>query len=174
LAEAAAGWTVGDPLDPGTLMGPLITEEHLNKVSGYLDIGRGEGATLVAGGSTRRPGYFCEPTVFTTGDGSIRIAREEIFGPVIVAQKFATLDEAVALANDSDYGLAAGIWTSNLSTAHLAARRIQAGQVWINNYQLSDPSVSVGGVKQSGWGYDLGPEGVNGFTHLKGVVAQLS
>jgi phenylacetaldehyde dehydrogenase len=91
-----------------------------------------------------------------------------------VAQKFSTLEEVVALANDSDYGLAAGIWTTNLSTAHLAAKRIQAGQVWINNYQLSDPSVSVGGVKQSGWGYDLGHEGINGFTHLKGVVTQLT
>jgi phenylacetaldehyde dehydrogenase len=174
LAQAAAAWTVGDPLDPATLMGPLVTEEHFDKVSGYLDIGRSEGATVVAGGGTSRPGYFCEPTLFTTNDGSIRIAREEIFGPVIVAQKFSTLDEVVALANDSDYGLAAGIWTTNLSTAHLAAKRIQAGQVWINNYQLSDPSVSVGGVKQSGWGYDLGHEGINGFTHLKGVVTQLT
>jgi phenylacetaldehyde dehydrogenase len=174
LAKAADAWTVGDPLDPATNMGPLVTEEHFHKVRGYLDIGRDEGATIVAGGDTSRPGYFCRPTVFTTTTQDIRIAREEIFGPVIVAQKFSTVDEAVALANDSEYGLAAGVWTRDISKAHLVSKRLQAGMVWVNNYQMSDPSVSVGGLKQSGWGYDLGPEAINGFTHLKGVVAQIA
>jgi len=93
---------------------------------------------------------------------------------VIVAQKFSTVDEVVALANDSDYGLAAGVWTRDVSKAHMVSKRLQAGIVWVNNYQMSDPSVSVGGLKQSGWGYDLGPEAINGFTHLKAVVAQIA
>lgn len=173
LAQIAGAMTVGDGLDPTSQLGPLISAEQLERVSGYVQSGREEGASVVAGGEVRRPGYFHHPTLLAVNSPALRVAREEIFGPVVVAQKFSGLDEVVEAGNDSEYGLAAGVWTSDHTKAQQVAARLQAGIVWVNCFMVSDPSVSVGGTKQSGTGYDMGPEAVYGFTHLKAVVSAM-
>lgn len=161
---------VGSAFDEKTQMGPLISADQLAVVEEYVGIGVEEGASLVLGGS-RGPGdgYYHEPTVFTEVRPDMRIAQEEIFGPVMSLFPFDTEDEAYALANDVEYGLAAGVWTKDLDRAHRATRALRTGTVWVNSFQLADAGVPYGGVKQSGYGRVLGSEGLDDFLVTKSV-----
>ena len=171
LAQAAANVVLGNPFDEGTTMGALINERQMQRVLGYIDRGTAEGAQLVAGGGRPdRPGYFVSPTVFAGGGNDIAIAREEIFGPVGLVLPFASTDEALAIANDSRYGLAAYIWTSNLSAAHQIAGRLRAGSVWINGGAPPDARLPWGGTKTSGIGRELGYAGIEASTEEKSVT----
>lgn len=156
----------------GAGMGPLVTAEHRDRVSGYVEVGRAEGAELITGGGPPEEldtGYFFRPTVFDGVTPSMRIAREEVFGPVLAVQTFEDEDEAIALANDVSYGLAAAVWTRDLARAHRVADRLHAGTVWVNTYGEIDAPVSFGGVKQSGIGRELGPYAVEAYTQPKSV-----
>jgi phenylacetaldehyde dehydrogenase len=174
VAEIAKSIKVGDGLSPDTQMGPLISDEQLAKVTGYLDSGRADGAEVVTGGARLGDrGYFFEPTVITRTRPDMKIVREEIFGPVVVAEPFESLDEIAAKANDSSYGLGAGVWTRDLSKAHAMAKRLKAGTIWINTYNVYDAALPFGGYKQSGWGREMGHEVLEAYTEVKAVCAQL-
>jgi betaine-aldehyde dehydrogenase len=164
---------LGDPFDPATTMGPLVNERQRDRVLAYFKAGAEDGARVVAGGSAPdRPGFFVEPTVFA-GDNDMRVAREEIFGPVGVVIPFDSDDEAVSLANDNDYGLSATLWTTDLSRAHLLSARIEAGAVAVNGWSPLAPQLPWGGVKASGIGRELGYEGVLSYTETKTVTIVL-
>ncbi|MGJ5893379.1 aldehyde dehydrogenase PuuC [Streptomyces sp. V2] len=167
---------VGDPLDPATEMGALVGERHLERVLGHVRTAREAGARLLTGGDrilTATGGTYLEPTVFDrVGPGS-RLAREEVFGPVLSVIAFEDLDEAVALANDTEYGLAAGLWTSDLPTAHRVSRALKAGTVWVNCYEEGDLTVPFGGVKRSGNGRDKSAHALEKYTDLKTTWIQL-
>ena len=174
VAEIAKGIKLGSGLDPSTQMGPLVSEEQFQRVSGFLDSGRTDGATALAGGGRHgERGYFIEPTVLTNTRPDMKIVREEIFGPVLVAAPFSDLEEIAAAANDSEYGLGAGIWTRDISKAHALAKMIRAGTVWINCYNVFDASLPFGGYKQSGWGREMGAEVLNNYTEVKAVTTLL-
>jgi gamma-glutamyl-gamma-aminobutyraldehyde dehydrogenase len=164
---------VGDPLDPATEMGPLVGEAHLGRVLGHVRSGIEEGARLLTGGSRRQIGSYLEPTVFDHVVPGMRLAGEEIFGPVLSVLTFDDLDEAVTLANASEYGLAAGLWTANLSTAHQVSRALRAGTVWVNCYEEGDLTVPFGGMKQSGSGRDKSAHALEKYTELKTTWIQL-
>ncbi len=167
---------VGDPLDPATEMGALVGEPHLERVLGHIATGREEGARLRTGGErtlTATGGSFLQPTVFDRVDPGMRLAREEIFGPVLSVLTFEDLDEAVQLANATEYGLAAGLWTRDLSTAHKVARALRAGTVWVNCYEEGDLTVPFGGMKQSGNGRDKSAHALEKYTELKTTWIQL-
>ncbi|WP_119583086.1 aldehyde dehydrogenase [Streptomyces europaeiscabiei] len=167
---------IGDPLDPATEMGALVGERHLQRVLEHIGTGLNEGARLQAGGSRTLAdtgGSYLQPTVFDHVDPGMRLAREEIFGPVLSVLTFDDLDEAVALANDTEYGLAAGLWTSDLSTAHQVSRALKAGTVWVNCYEEGDLTVPFGGVKQSGNGRDKSAHAIEKYTELKTTWIQL-
>jgi acyl-CoA reductase-like NAD-dependent aldehyde dehydrogenase len=165
---------VGDPFDPETTMGALINESQLERVTGYIERGKQEGAELVAGGSrVDRSGYFVEPTVFAGGGNDITIAQEEIFGPVGLVLPFDDLDDAIRMANDTRYGLAAFVWTRDVSQAHSVAARVRAGSVWINGGSPPDARLPWGGVKGSGVGRELGFAGIESNTEEKSVVIHL-
>ncbi|MEV0640954.1 aldehyde dehydrogenase [Streptomyces sp. NPDC050619] len=167
---------IGDPLDPATEMGALVGERHLERVLGHIGTGLDEGARLRAGGGRTLAGTggsYLQPTVFDHVDPGMRLAREEIFGPVLSVLTFDDLDEAVALANATEYGLAAGLWTSDLSTAHQVSRALKAGTVWVNCYEEGDLTVPFGGVKQSGNGRDKSTHAIEKYTELKTTWIQL-
>jgi acyl-CoA reductase-like NAD-dependent aldehyde dehydrogenase len=165
----------GDPLDPKTRLGPQVSEAQMRSILGYVDKGKAEGARLVTGGE--RPqgkGYFVRPTIFTDVRNDMTLAREEIFGPVLAVLRFRELDDVLAQANDSVYGLAAAVWTKDIKKAHRTARQLQAGTVWINSYGLYDSAMPFGGVKQSGFGRELGRQGLLEYTQTKSIWVDLS
>ncbi len=174
VAEIAKGIKLGPGMEPGTQMGPLVSDEQLRRVTGYLESGKADGATAVTGGGRYGDrGYFVEPTVITNTRPDMKIVREEIFGPVVVAAPFQSLDEIAAAANDTEYGLGAGIWTRDISKAHALAKKLRAGTVWINCYNVFDASLPFGGYKQSGWGREMGHEVLEAYTEVKAVTTQL-
>ncbi|MFG1948153.1 aldehyde dehydrogenase [Nonomuraea sp. NPDC048826] len=176
VIERARTLRVGDPLDPGTEMGALVRESHLDKVLGHIDAGSDQGARLRTGGArtlTGTGGSYLEPTVFDRVAPDSRLAREEIFGPVLSVLAFDELDEAISLANATEYGLAAGLWTSDLSTAHRVSRALRAGTVWVNCYEEGDLTVPFGGMKQSGNGRDKSIHAIDKYTELKTTWIQL-
>ncbi len=178
LKNAASQFKLGHGLDSSTTLGPVVSREQLERVMGYIQKGTEEGARLVRGGSppddeSLRSGYFIEPTIFDNVDNSMKIAQEEIFGPVLSVIPFRGTDEAVRIANDVIYGLAAAVWTKDISKAHKLARAIRAGTVWINTYNVTDLAVSFGGYKQSGFGRELGKYSVDLYTQIKSVFVQL-
>jgi gamma-glutamyl-gamma-aminobutyraldehyde dehydrogenase len=177
LVARTADWTVGDPLDPATKIGPMIERPHLDKVLGYIEAGRAEGARVVVGGGRTLEssgGHFVQPTVFDDVTNSMKIAREEIFGPVISTIPFDTEDEAIAIANETSYGLAASLYTTDLDTAFRLARAIKAGTVSVNSYSEGDITTPFGGYKQSGFGgRDKGLEAFDQYTQKKTVWVTL-
>ncbi|MBO1415615.1 aldehyde dehydrogenase [Streptomyces sp. FH025] len=176
VVARARALRIGDPLDPATEMGALVGESHVERVLEHIASGRADGARLRTGGSRTRTGSggsFLEPTVFDRVAPDSRLAREEIFGPVLSVLAFDDLDEAVALANDTEYGLAAGLWTSDLTTAHRVSRALRAGTVWVNCYEEGDLTVPFGGMKQSGNGRDKSAHALEKYTELKTTWIQL-
>src|SRR5574340_59508 len=174
LASAANAIKLGDPLDPGTNMGPLVSLKQLERVSGYVRAGLGEGAKIVAGGNRLdEPGYFFRPTIFANASNDMRIAQDEIFGPVGTVMAFDEVDEAIALANATRYGLAATIWTRDVSRAHQLAARVRAGAVSVNGWAPIDPRLPWGGFKTSGIGRELGWNGIEAVTEEKVITIVL-
>ncbi len=174
IAERANSMVIGDTLNPDTEMGPAISAGQKQTVMDYIGIGLDEGARLVCGGKDPGgEGYWLQPTLFADCDNSMRIVQEEIFGPVLVAIPFDTEEEAVALANDNIYGLAASIFTRDLSRALRLIPKIEAGTVWVNTHDMIDANTPFGGVKQSGIGKDMGPEQLEYFLETKAVWIQL-
>jgi aldehyde dehydrogenase (NAD+)/phenylacetaldehyde dehydrogenase len=168
----------GDPMDGKTRQGAIASKTQLERNLRYIDTAKQEGATLLAGGGRHDigtgKGYFLQPTVFGGVTPAMTIAREEIFGPVLAAIDFADLDEAIARANDSPYGLAAAVWTKDLKKAHHVARKLQAGTVWVNSYNVYDTAVPFGGYKQSGFGREMSVHALEHYTQLKSVWVDLT
>jgi aldehyde dehydrogenase (NAD+)/phenylacetaldehyde dehydrogenase len=167
----------GDPLDPKTRLGALVSQKQMNVVLRYIEVGRSEGAELLTGGRRATVGeghgFFVEPTIFGGVRNDMTIAREEIFGPVLATLEFDEVDEVAALANQTAFGLAAGVWTRDLRKAHALARCLQAGTVWINTYGPMDAALPFGGYKQSGFGRELGAHALEHYTELKTVWLNL-
>ena len=176
LVAATAKMKVGHPLDEETGMGPVVSQEQFDRVTGYIDIGKSEGAEVVAGGGPAEGfdgGYYIQPTVFAGVRNDMQIAQEEIFGPVAAVIEVDDVDSAIATANDTMYGLAAAVWTNDISKATRVARGLKAGTVWVNTYGPLDPSVSFGGYKQSGFGRELGMHSIETYTQTKSVWVNL-
>ena len=177
LTQRTKAIRIGDPLDPDTQMGPLISKAQHDKVTGYIDIGREEGATLHHGGGVLRlqgfeEGFFVEPTIFTGVKDNMRIAREEIFGPVMSILDFAAEAEVIDRANDTEFGLSAGVFTRDLSRAHRVIAEIKAGSCWINHYNLAPPEIPFGGFKQSGIGRENSLAALDHYSQLKSVYVE--
>lgn len=174
MSDHAKGVKVGNGLDPSTDMGPLTSQEQLDRVTGYLNIGQEEGARTITGGSRiGNKGYFVEPTILADTDHSMKVVQEEIFGPVIAVAPFKDVEELTRKANDSVYGLAAGVWTKDLSKAHRAAKALKSGTVWINCFNVFDAALPFGGYKQSGWGREMGEEVLENYLQVKAVTTQI-
>jgi acyl-CoA reductase-like NAD-dependent aldehyde dehydrogenase len=174
LGQAADDVTLGDPFDDGASMGALINRKQFERVMGYIDIGRQEGARVVSGGERGLDtGYYVRPTIFADANNDMRIAQEEIFGPVGTVIPFDTLEDAVRIANDTVYGLSAAVWTQNISTAHLLAREVKVGTFWVNTWGVLDPALPWGGTKTSGIGKEMGWAGIEDCTEEKLVAIAL-
>jgi acyl-CoA reductase-like NAD-dependent aldehyde dehydrogenase len=178
LAERVKTLKVGDPLDKATRMGPVVSRQQLDTVLGYVEAGKREGARLVAGGERATvgngKGYFLQPTIFTGVSNAMKIAREEIFGPVLSVIPFKDVDDGIAQGNETFYGLAAAVWTRDVAKALRAARAIRAGTVWVNAYNLYDAALPFGGFKESGFGRELGATGMDLYTEVKSIWVDLS
>jgi acyl-CoA reductase-like NAD-dependent aldehyde dehydrogenase len=178
LAERVKGLKVGDPLDKSTRMGPVVSKQQYETVLGYIEAGKREGAKLAAGGERAAvgngKGYFLQPTIFTGVSSSMKIAREEIFGPVLSVIPFKDVEDGIAQGNDTFYGLAAAVWTRDVAKALRAARALRAGTVWVNAYNLYDAALPFGGFKESGFGRELGAAGMDLYTEVKSVWVDLS
>ena len=177
VAARARKMSPGDPLDPKTRLGALASRSQMERVLGYIETAKREGAQLVAGGSRvdigTGKGFFMQPTVFDQVTPSMTIAREEIFGPVLAVIEFEDEADAIARANDSEYGLAAAVWTTDIKKAHRVARRLQAGTVWVNTYNVYDTAAPFGGYKQSGFGREMGAHALEHYTQTKSVLVDL-
>ena len=174
MAQSADKIRVRPGFDPECDMGPLVSEEQLNRVCGYLEAGLKEGAKAVAGGARQGDkGYFVKPTVLVDTTEKMKVVQEEIFGPVVTAIPFSDPNEVVQKANDTIYGLAAGVWTRDIKKAHKLAAKLRAGTVWINCYNVFDPALPFGGYKQSGWGREMGHAVLDHYTEVKSVCAAL-
>ena len=176
VTKIAGRMRIGAGMDPDTQMGPLVSDEQFRRVSGYIDSGIAEGAEVKTGGKRAgTAGYFVQPTVLTKTTPEMKVVSEEIFGPVVCAQSFADsdLDRIAAEANNSIFGLAASVWTRDVSTAHKMARRIKAGTVWVNCHNVFDAALPFGGYKESGWGREMGPDALNNYTETKAVTIAL-
>lgn len=174
LAVKSASVVVGNPADPATGVGPMSTETHFHKVMGYIESGVAEGARLICGGKPAEVagcegGFYIEPTVLADVSNDMAVAREEIFGPVLCVIKYATTDEAIAMANDNDYGLSAGVWSTDLVAAQQIARELRAGSVWINDWHMMRTDAPFGGYKQSGYGRELGRHSIDSYVETKTV-----
>jgi phenylacetaldehyde dehydrogenase len=177
LTRSIENLQLGPGIDSMTQMGPLVSQTQMDRVLGYISIGNKEGARLVTGGkraSGHGAGFFVEPTVFADVEGKMRIAREEIFGPVLAAIPFSDEEDLITKANDTMYGLAAGVWTSDVKRAHRVAHALQAGTVYVNCYHMFDPAAPWGGFKQSGWGRELGPYALDLYTEIKNVIVDIA
>jgi betaine-aldehyde dehydrogenase len=178
--ERAGRVKVGDPMDKNTQMGPQVSEEQLNRIKGYVDIAKGEGAQVLAGGCPPslegdfQKGYFFQPTIFGDVKNSMRVAQEEIFGPVVSVISFEDEEDLIRQANEVVYGLSAGIWTKDITRAHRFAKAIKAGVVWINTYNMFNAASPFGGYKQSGYGREMGKHALEMYTHVKSVWVDLS
>jgi aldehyde dehydrogenase (NAD+)/phenylacetaldehyde dehydrogenase len=178
VAARAKKMAPGDPMDPKTRLGAISSRKQLETDLRYIDVAKKEGAELVAGGARADigtgKGYFLQPTVFDRVTPEMTIAREEIFGPVLATIEFADVDEAIARANDSSYGLAAAVWTKDIKKAHYVARKLQAGTVWINTYNIYDTAAPFGGYKQSGFGREMSVHALEHYTQVKSVWVDLN
>src|SRR5262249_34110578 len=175
ISKKAEDIRLGAPLDHSTTMGPLVSNEQHQRVLGFLKLANTEGAKAKTGGE-RGPqlkGYFVKPTIYVDVKNDMRIAREEIFGPVAVLIPFKDEHDAVLQGNDTTYGLGAGVWTRDISRAHKVARALKSGSVWVNCYGLIDPGSAFGGYKQSGFGRELGPQSADLYTQIKSVYVKL-
>jgi phenylacetaldehyde dehydrogenase len=174
ISQAASKIRVRPGLDPESDLGPLVSEEQLNRVCGYLESGMKEGAKATTGGSREGDkGYFVKPTVLVNTNDNMKVVKEEIFGPVVTATPFSDMNEIVSRANDTVYGLAAGVWTRDVKKAHAIASKLKAGTVWINCYNVFDAALPFGGYKQSGWGREMGHEVLKNYTEVKSVCSAL-
>jgi acyl-CoA reductase-like NAD-dependent aldehyde dehydrogenase len=173
LVARAKKMQPADPLDPKTRMGAIVSQEQMQTVLGYIEAGKKEGAKLIAGGNRISvdggKGFFIEPTIFGDVKNDMKIAQEEIFGPVLAALSFDDVDEVIRQANNNPYGLAAAVWTRDVKKAHTVSRQLKAGTVWINTYGLMDASLAFGGYKSSGFGRELGVHAIEHYTELKTV-----
>jgi len=174
LIELAGRVRIGPPLDEDTELGSLVSREQLDRVLGRVEQGTAQGARVITGGRLEREhGYFMRPTIVDNVQPDNVLAREEVFGPVVTVTPFDSAEEAIAIANDTDYGLAAGVWTTDLGRAHTIVRQLRAGTVWVNEYGSLRPEVSFGGMRQSGLGRELGTHALDAYTELKSVFVAL-
>ncbi|MBA3513780.1 MAG: betaine-aldehyde dehydrogenase [Pyrinomonadaceae bacterium] len=180
LKEKASRIKVGDPMDKATHMGPQVSAEQLSRIKGYVDVAQKEGATVLSGGESPQlegafqNGYFFQPTIFSDVNNQMRVAQEEIFGPVVSVITFRDEDDLIKQANDTIYGLSAGIWTRDITRAHRFAKEIKAGVVWINTFNMFNAASPFGGYKQSGYGREMGKHALEMYTHVKSVWVDLS
>lgn len=180
LKERASRINVGDPMDKSTQMGPQVSEEQLSRIKSYVDIAQKEGATMLAGGESPalegafKKGYFFQPTIFSDVKNQMRVAQEEIFGPVVSVITFQDEDDLIKQANDTIFGLSAGLWTRDITRAHRFAKEIKAGVVWINTFNMFNAASPFGGFKQSGYGREMGKHALEMYTHVKSVWVDLS
>jgi phenylacetaldehyde dehydrogenase len=175
ISDSAKKIKVGPGMNPDTNMGPLVSEEQFRRVTSYMEAGVNEGAKAVVGGKKLgNRGYFVEPTVLVNTKPDMKVVREEIFGPVVTAMPFKSLEEIAAEANNTNYGLAAGIWTKDIGKAHALANKLRAGTVWVNCYNVFDAAMPFGGYKESGWGREMGKQALELYTETKAVCVRIN